>query len=101
MIRSNACAVLGACSVANTIACGMLPRFRLEQVQIISNRSLAGAYLALLDGGVLDELSRLARQLNVVELNLDPDFETRYMDQLSHPIYMIDFSQIRKYMIVL
>lgn len=71
--------------VPNTIACGMLPGFRPEQVQVIGNSSLAGAYLALLDGGVLEELSRLARQLNVVELNLDPNFETRYIDQLSLP----------------
>jgi uncharacterized 2Fe-2S/4Fe-4S cluster protein (DUF4445 family) len=71
--------------VPNTIACGMLPGFVPEQVQVIGNSSLAGAYLALVDGGVLEELSRLARQLNVVELNLDPDFETRYIDQLALP----------------
>jgi uncharacterized 2Fe-2S/4Fe-4S cluster protein (DUF4445 family) len=71
--------------IANTIACGMLLGFRPEQVQVIGNSSLAGAYLALLDGGVLDEFGRLARQLNVVELNLDADFETRYIDQLALP----------------
>ena len=69
--------------VTNTIACGMLPGFVPEQVQVIGNSSLAGAYLALLDNGVLDELRRLARKLNVVELNLDPGFETRYIDQLT------------------
>jgi uncharacterized 2Fe-2S/4Fe-4S cluster protein (DUF4445 family) len=71
--------------VPNTIACGMLPGFRHDQVQVIGNSSLAGAYLALLDGGIVDELGRLAGRLTVVELNLDPDFETRYIDQLSLP----------------
>jgi len=71
--------------VTNAIACGMLPGFVPEQVQVIGNSSLAGAYLALLDNGVLDELRRLARELNVVELNLDPGFETRYIDQLTLP----------------
>jgi uncharacterized 2Fe-2S/4Fe-4S cluster protein (DUF4445 family) len=69
--------------VTNAIACGMLPGFVPKQVQVIGNSSLAGAYLALLDYGVLDELRRLARELNVVELNLDPGFETRYIDQLT------------------
>ncbi len=72
-------------NVPNTIACGMLPGFRHDQVQVIGNSSLAGAYLALLDGGIVDELGRFAGQLTVVELNLDPDFETRYIDQLSLP----------------
>jgi uncharacterized 2Fe-2S/4Fe-4S cluster protein (DUF4445 family) len=71
--------------VTNAIACGMLPGFVPEQVQVIGNSSLAGAYLALLDNGVLDEVRRLARELNVVELNLDPGFETRYIDQLTLP----------------
>lgn len=71
--------------VTNAIACGMLPGFRPGQVQVIGNSSLAGAYLALLDNGVLDEWRRLARELNVVELNLDPGFEARYIDQLALP----------------
>ena len=33
--------------VTNAIACGMLPGFVPEQVQVIGNSSLAGAYLAL------------------------------------------------------
>lgn len=64
------------------IECGLLPGFTPEQVQLVGNTSLAGAYLALLDRGVLDEIVRQAAGLKVVELNLDPNFESRYIDQL-------------------
>jgi uncharacterized 2Fe-2S/4Fe-4S cluster protein (DUF4445 family) len=71
--------------VPNAIACGLLPGFVPEQVQVVGNTSLAGAYLALLDRGALDEMAHISRQLEVVELNLDPHFEPHYIDQLSLP----------------
>ncbi|MBM3860878.1 MAG: DUF4445 domain-containing protein [Verrucomicrobia bacterium] len=70
-------------NVAHAIACGLLPGFRVEQVQVVGNTSLAGAYLALLDGGALEEIRRVSRQIEVVELNLDAGFESRYIDNLS------------------
>ncbi len=72
-------------SVTNAIDCGLLPGFRAEQVTLVGNTSLAGAYLALLDASLLDELARIGRRLEVVELNLDPGFESRYIDQMSLP----------------
>jgi len=70
-------------NVAHAIACGLLPGFRVEQVQVVGNTSLAGAYLALLDGGALAAIRRVSRQIEVVELNLDAGFESRYIDNLS------------------
>jgi uncharacterized 2Fe-2S/4Fe-4S cluster protein (DUF4445 family) len=72
-------------NVANAIGCGMLPGFHVEQVQLVGNTSLAGAYLALLDSGVLHELTRISKRLEVIELNLDPGFEGRYIDELALP----------------
>ncbi|MCX6897647.1 MAG: ASKHA domain-containing protein [Verrucomicrobia bacterium] len=72
-------------NVPNAIACGLLPGFSPEQVQVVGNTSLAGAYLALLDSGVLDALTRIGKQLEVVELNLDPGFEDRFIEQLPLP----------------
>jgi uncharacterized 2Fe-2S/4Fe-4S cluster protein (DUF4445 family) len=72
--------------VANAIACGLLPGFTPQQVQVVGNTSLAGAYLALLDSGVLDELRRISQRLEVVELNLDPGFEDRFIEQLPLPV---------------
>jgi uncharacterized 2Fe-2S/4Fe-4S cluster protein (DUF4445 family) len=72
-------------NVAHAIGCGLLPGFTEEQVEVVGNTSLAGAYLGLLDCGALDEVARIARQIEVVELNLDPQFESRYIDQLVLP----------------
>ena len=69
--------------IDNTIACGLLPGFARKQVQLVGNTSLAGAYLSLLDVSVLDEIKRVAKAIEMVELNLDPEFEGCYIDQLS------------------
>ncbi len=66
----------------SAIACGMLPGFTYEQIQPVGNTSLAGAFLCLMDSGLLDELSQVAPTIEAVELNLDPEFESRYIDQL-------------------
>ena len=71
--------------IENVIRCGLLPGFRREQIHLAGNTSLAGAYLALLDSGVLAEIKRVSARLEIVELNLDPHFESHYIDQLSLP----------------
>lgn len=70
---------------AHAIGCGLLPGFRSEQIEVVGNSSLAGAYLALFDAGALDEIGRIATRMEVIELNLDPHFEDRYIEQLSLP----------------
>ncbi len=72
-------------NVPNAIGCGLLPGFTPKQVQVVGNTSLAGAYLALLDSGVLDELTRIGKRLDAVELNLDPGFEDCFIEQLALP----------------
>jgi len=69
--------------IPNAIACGLLPGFTPKQVQLVGNTSLAGAYLALLDKSILAELESVRQGLEVIELNLDPEFESRYIDQLT------------------
>jgi uncharacterized 2Fe-2S/4Fe-4S cluster protein (DUF4445 family) len=71
--------------VENVIRCGLLPRFRPDQIRLVGNTSLAGAYLALLDSGVLTEMKRASGRLEIVELNLEPSFESHYIDQLCLP----------------
>jgi uncharacterized 2Fe-2S/4Fe-4S cluster protein (DUF4445 family) len=67
------------------VGCGLLPGFRAEQVELVGNSSLAGAYASLIDTGVIDELRGLAPRVEIVELNLEPDFESIYIDALSVP----------------
>jgi uncharacterized 2Fe-2S/4Fe-4S cluster protein (DUF4445 family) len=62
-----------------------LPGFRPEQIRLVGNTSLAGAYLALLDSGVLAEMKRASKRLETIELNLEPDFESQYIDHLCLP----------------
>jgi uncharacterized 2Fe-2S/4Fe-4S cluster protein (DUF4445 family) len=71
--------------LANAIACGLLPGFRPDQIQLVGNSSLAGATISTLDRSVVNELEAIGRKMEIVELNLDPDFEDTYIDQLSLP----------------
>ncbi|MCE0521547.1 MAG: ASKHA domain-containing protein [Methylacidiphilales bacterium] len=69
-------------NVPNAIACGLLPGFVPEQIEVVGNTSLAGAYMTLLDRGVIDELNLNQDRMEAVELNLDPSFEDRYIENL-------------------
>jgi uncharacterized 2Fe-2S/4Fe-4S cluster protein (DUF4445 family) len=69
----------------HAIGCGLLPGFAADQIEVVGNTSLAGAYLSLLDCGALDEVARAAGKMEVIELNLDPGFEDRYIEQLALP----------------
>jgi len=71
--------------ITHAIACGLLPGFVPEQVETVGNTSLGGAYLAMLDRTVIAELDRIRGRVEVVELNLDPGFEDRYIDNLCLP----------------
>jgi uncharacterized 2Fe-2S/4Fe-4S cluster protein (DUF4445 family) len=72
-------------NIDNVIGCGLLPGFAADRVQLVGNTSLAGAYLAMIDRGVLDEIKRICERIEIIELNLDPNFESNYIDQLSLP----------------
>jgi uncharacterized 2Fe-2S/4Fe-4S cluster protein (DUF4445 family) len=69
----------------SAIDCGLLPGFKVEQIQLVGNTSLAGAYLSIMDQGALQELGKIGKQMEIVELNLDPEFEETYIDQLMLP----------------
>lgn len=69
--------------LTSAIGCGLLPGFRVEQVQLVGNTSLGGATTALLDKNTIEELTRIAQSVDVVELNLEPDFEDTYIEQLA------------------
>lgn len=69
--------------IAHSIACGLLPGFAPAQVEAVGNTSLGGAYLAMLDRAVIRELEQLRSQAEIIELNLDPGFEDRFIDNLA------------------
>lgn len=67
-------------SVPHAIACGLLPGFFAGQILPVGNTSLGGAYLALLDGNLVTEMSTL--QTETFELNTAPLFEDRFLENL-------------------
>jgi len=67
------------------IGCGILPGFHRAQIEVVGNTSLAGAYLALLDAGAIEEIKRVSSLMEIVELNLEPTFTSCYIDQLYLP----------------
>jgi uncharacterized 2Fe-2S/4Fe-4S cluster protein (DUF4445 family) len=72
-------------NLTSAIRAGLLPGFSPEQITLIGNSSLAGAYLATVDQSVIAALASIAAGINTVELNLDPGFESRYIEQLLLP----------------
>lgn len=69
----------------SAVRCGLLPGFEPEQVEAVGNTSLAGAYIALLDQAALAEMDEIRERIEIVELNLDPGFEDRFIDELVLP----------------
>jgi len=71
--------------VGHAIACGLLPGFREEQVEVVGNAALAGCLLALLDRSLLAEMEEIRAGAEIVELNLTEGFEEDYIDHLLLP----------------
>ncbi len=72
-------------SPEHAIGCGLLPGFSPEQIKVVGNTSLGGAFLALQDRSLLEVMSAAARQHETIELNLQPGFEDAYIDHLCLP----------------
>ena len=72
-------------SLPHAVGCGLLPGFLPEQIQIVGNTSLGGAFLALNDRNLLAEMTTACARMESIELNLQPGFEDTYIDQLMLP----------------
>lgn len=71
--------------VSSMLRCGLLPELPAAAIHLVGNTSLGGAYQALLDFSIIEQLSALARRIKIVELNLLPEFEDTYIDQMLLP----------------
>ncbi len=71
--------------VSHAIEIGLLPGFKTEQIEVVGNTSLAGAMLALVDKTTLKEMEEIRNHAEVIELNLQEDFEDCYIDNLMLP----------------
>ncbi len=64
---------------------GLLPDIPLDRFDVVGNGSLAGAYQGLVWAGALEAMRELAREVNVVELNLTDTFQDHFIDALALP----------------
>ncbi len=71
--------------VSHAIEIGLLPGFRVDQVEVVGNTSLAGGMLAVIDRSTLAEMEELRPRAEVIELNLQEEFEDHYIDHLMLP----------------
>jgi uncharacterized 2Fe-2S/4Fe-4S cluster protein (DUF4445 family) len=69
----------------HAVTIGLLPAGFRGRVEAVGNTSLAAAYMVAVDRHILDDLNRFAREVDVIELNLDDRFESRFVDQLLLP----------------
>ncbi|HCD31414.1 MAG TPA: hypothetical protein DER01_03340 [Phycisphaerales bacterium] len=66
----------------SAIDSGLLPGFTLDQIQLVGNTSLAGAYIGMMDRDLMAVMSAEAEKIDVLELNIEPAFEDHYLDEL-------------------
>lgn len=69
--------------IESAITCGLLAGFRKEQIEVVGNSSLGGAYVCLLDRDRAAGLETSATGVKIIELNEDPEFEDTYIDHLN------------------
>ncbi len=72
-------------SLDHAIGCGLLPHFKPEQIQVVGNTSMGGAFLTLNDRSFLKEMQTACASMESIELNLQPGFEDAYIDELMLP----------------
>ncbi|MCY3021067.1 MAG: ASKHA domain-containing protein, partial [Planctomycetota bacterium] len=70
---------------AHALRIGLLPPVPLERIKVAGNTSLAAASSTLLNAHATQEIRALARRVQVVELNLEPDFQDCFINALSMP----------------
>ncbi len=69
----------------NAVEIGLMPEIPLDRYEIVGNASLAGAVLGLVDAEAIAEYEALIKKPEVIELNLEPTFESNFIDSLALP----------------
>lgn len=69
----------------NAVSIGLLPPIPEDRVEMIGNGSLGGAFLALIESDVVLKMNQILSKVEVVELNMQKDFQQHYIDALFLP----------------
>ena len=73
--------------IHNAITLGLLPDIEVDRYVIIGNGSLAGAHIGLIDRRAWNAFEKIVDSPQVVELNLDPDFQDEFTFAMFLPNY--------------
>jgi uncharacterized 2Fe-2S/4Fe-4S cluster protein (DUF4445 family) len=71
-------------NVEKAIQIGLLPDMPWEKFQFLGNTSLKGAYLALLDKKLRDEIAEIANKMTYIELSAD----NRFFDAFTSAMFL-------------
>ena len=74
---------------------GMFTDCEMENVYAVGNAAGDGARIALLNKAKRDEANVIARQLEYVELAVDPTFQREFMESIYFPHMKDKFPQIQ------
>lgn len=70
---------------ASSMAIGMFPKCPLKNIRTIGNAAGDGARIALINAGKRAEAEKIARKIRYIELTVDPDFETEFVNAMHLP----------------
>lgn len=74
---------------------GMFPDCKMENVYAVDNAAGDGARIALLNKTKRDEANVIARQVEYVELAVDPTFQREFMESMHFPHMKDKFPHIQ------
>jgi uncharacterized 2Fe-2S/4Fe-4S cluster protein (DUF4445 family) len=74
---------------------GMFPDCDLEKVVAVGNAAGDGARIALLNQKMREEANEVAKKIRYVELTIDPDFQTEFMQAMYFPHMKDTFSNVK------
>ncbi|MCF7890817.1 ASKHA domain-containing protein [Candidatus Bipolaricaulota bacterium] len=69
----------------NIMRIGVLPRVDLDKIVSVGNAAGQGGKLALINRGKMDEVNKIARDVEYVELSFRSDFTEKFMSAMSFP----------------
>ncbi|MCP4178237.1 MAG: DUF4445 domain-containing protein [bacterium] len=69
-------------NIDNSILCGLLGGFYNNQISIVGNTSLMGAYCSFFDDRAFEKLNQFKKSIKIISLNEEPEFENIYIDNL-------------------
>ncbi|MBF0529134.1 MAG: DUF4445 domain-containing protein [Deltaproteobacteria bacterium] len=73
---------------------GLFPDCSLDRIRSIGNAAGDGARIALLNRRKRQEAEKIARQVEYMELNLDPEFQTEFLNAMYIPHMLDEFSHL-------